>query len=641
MADKVDEIVALLKVNPNQETLNTEERQFIIPQRPAQTVESTSLSPPSLTDSHGLTVDIDEADGLLAHFRQQQATLAPYVVIPETTTASQLRDEKPLLFLAIITAASHHDAQRQEHFSKAAMALLADHILIQGQKNLALLQGMLLLLSWFHTQSLVNAQITNLSHLSMAMTVDLALNQPPLPVLEPHRGPTLLDGPRRAIHGTTFHTQVRSLDGRRAYAGCYYLSNVVATSFVISLPTALPWSAQLDEACDELTRTGSTGDLRLATLIKLQHIMSQISEMKADIVSSGRGAVMPLSVYISPFEAALTKLWDSTPKEVQQDSKFDLRPDGTLPYPQRQTTNTCPPQACLHIAYHTARMHLYQLSLPPTLPSSSPHPPPESTPARLVSISTTRSLCLHSALAAMDVHLSLPAAELYHMPLPFYATTGHALTTLARLRAISSSSSSSDLDTDPLFFDLARLLERTAAHLEEAGGCGHWPVRSGVSDEATAAARGRKRGDGGRMNDRLLHWAAWLRRCARALGVADQGRTDGGGVAPAAETCRGDGVGAGGSATDAGGDGVAGQDGRAKEMPGGRVAVDDYLTPLSGVDVDGGTGGVTGFQEHDSFPMEWTAALLEDISGYGLFGLSDEFLMQDIFAGGAGGGDAG
>jgi hypothetical protein len=52
-------------------------------------------------------------------------------------------------------------------------------------------------------------------------------------------------------------------------------------------------------------------------------------------------------------------------------------------------------------------------------------------------------------------------------------------------------------------------------------------------------------------------------------------------------------------------------------------------------------GGVTSAPlGSDAFPPEWTAALLEDISGYGLFGLSDDFLMQDMFTV-AGGGDVG
>lgn len=319
----MDEIVALLKVSPNQPERSEGGQHITIPERPAvHTATPSALCFPSSIDSHGLTVDIAEADNLLAHFRQHQAALAPYVEIPKAITASQLREEKPLVFLAVMTAASQHDAQRQEAFCKASIDLLADLVLIQGQKNLALLQGMMLLLGYFHTQNLVNPQITNLLHLCMAMSVDLGLNQAPAPAPDPRRGPTILDGQRTAFQVPGANVQRRTLEERRAYAGCFYLSTVVATSFIITVSTALPWSAQLDEACDVLSQTGINGDLRLARLVKLQHITSQISEVKEGIMSSGHGAFTPLSIYISPFEATLTKLWDDTPEDVRQDRTF-------------------------------------------------------------------------------------------------------------------------------------------------------------------------------------------------------------------------------------------------------------------------------------------------------------------------------
>lgn len=322
MADKVDEIVALLKVSPNQGVHTQEGPPITIPERPAQTGKSSPLSFPSFIECHGITLDVDEADELLLQFRQQQAVLAPYVEIPEAMTASQLRDEKPLLFLAIMTAAAHHDARSQEEFSKASIALLADHVLIRGQKSLAVLQGMMVLLGWSHTQSLFNPQITNLLHLCMAMSVDLGLNQSTAPLTESQRTTTLFDGPRRAVHGPAFSSHIQTLEERRAYAGCFYLSTVVTTSLIIPISTALPWSAQLDEACDVLSRSGISNDARLARLVKLQHITSQINDMKKNTMSSGHGAVTPLSIYISPFETILTNLWDDTPEEIRQDSKF-------------------------------------------------------------------------------------------------------------------------------------------------------------------------------------------------------------------------------------------------------------------------------------------------------------------------------
>jgi hypothetical protein len=313
LAEKVDEIVALLKVNPNQGDSIT------IPERSAP-----AATPSAFYSFPGLTVDVDEAEELLHHFQQHQAALVPYIEIPATTTASQLHDERPLLFLAVMTAASHYDAQRQEAFSKASIAWLADHVLIQGQKNLGLFQGMLLLLGWFHTQIYVNPQITNLLHLCMAMSVDLGLNQSTPPVTEFKTGPSLLDGPRRVVHGPGPYPQTRTLEERRAYAGCYYLSTVVASSFTVS--TELPWTVQLEEACAALSSSGIASDLRLAKLVELQRIISEVNQTRKDIAASGHAGVIPLSVYITPFEARLRQLWDDTPEEVRQDSRHTPHP---------------------------------------------------------------------------------------------------------------------------------------------------------------------------------------------------------------------------------------------------------------------------------------------------------------------------
>jgi hypothetical protein len=240
----------------------------------------------------------------------------------------------------------------------------------------------------------------------------------------------------------------------------------------------------------------------------------------------------------------------------------------------------------------------------------------------------------------MEVHLSVPPSKLYHMPLPFYAMTGHILTTLARLRACASPSPD---HTEPLYFNLAQLIERTAAHLEEAGG-GRIPSRG--QHGAIPVYGGSKKPVRKGRNDRLSHWSAWLRRCARALGIADgsSARQDIPGFVCSMGTCWRDAArGREGVADLTAGD-TAGQNGRQQGTLGGQdTAADGYTAPPSGLDVGGAVEGGAADSvlppESDSFPMEWTAALLEDISGFGLFGLSDDFLMQDMFAGGDGGGD--
>lgn len=277
-----------------------------------ETPEPAPRCPPTL---QSLTIEDAEAETLLTHFRQNQASFAPFVQIPDATTARLLRVENPLLFLAIMVAASHDNPPRQESFSRASIAFIADQVLVQGRKSLELLQGMLVLLNWYHTQVFLNPQISNLLHLCIALATDLGLNQPPSR-LDMH---SLTYGARRAIHGPAVHPEKRTLEERRAYAGCFYLTSVIATTSTVS--TELPWSAQLEESCEVLRGSGSEGDLRLAIYVRLQHMVSQIIQVHKEISANG-GPAAPLSVYFAPFEERLTQIWNDCPEHLRKDGMY-------------------------------------------------------------------------------------------------------------------------------------------------------------------------------------------------------------------------------------------------------------------------------------------------------------------------------
>lgn len=305
LAQKVDEIVTLLASKPAGVGGYSE-----------GVTPASGPVPETPVTLQTLVIDDAEAEALLCSFRQNQASFAPFVEIAEGATASSLRSEKPLFFLSVMVAACHRDSARQENFSRASMALIADQVLVRGQKNLALLQGMLVLLNWYQTQVLINPQITNLLHLCIALATDLGLNQSPM-TAETH---TLTHGAIKAIHGPAVYPESRTLEEQRAYAGCFYLSSVIATSSSIS--TELPWSAQLEESCHVLGRSERDGDVRLATHLRLQRIISQIAQVQKEITANG-GLAASLTVYTTPFEERLTQLWNDCPETIRQDGRLD------------------------------------------------------------------------------------------------------------------------------------------------------------------------------------------------------------------------------------------------------------------------------------------------------------------------------
>jgi hypothetical protein len=86
----------------------------------------------------------DSQEGIL--FDRYQRLMAPYmafVVIPIGTHVSSLAETKPLLLQAIITVTSFNDTAIQQSMAKDLMRQLSERILINCEKSLDILQGLL------------------------------------------------------------------------------------------------------------------------------------------------------------------------------------------------------------------------------------------------------------------------------------------------------------------------------------------------------------------------------------------------------------------------------------------------------------------------------------------------------------------
>lgn len=109
---------------------------------------SNSTDTWSSEDPFGLGVDRQEAAFLLIEFRTQMAPQFPFVVIPPDSTAEGLRREKPMLWKAVMTAASYHKPIRQEAMGWKLMEEFSTRLLMKAEKSLDLLQAMLVHLAW-------------------------------------------------------------------------------------------------------------------------------------------------------------------------------------------------------------------------------------------------------------------------------------------------------------------------------------------------------------------------------------------------------------------------------------------------------------------------------------------------------------
>jgi hypothetical protein len=90
-----------------------------------------------------------EATLLLLEYRTLMAPQFPFVVVPPDISSESLHRERPMLWGAVVTAASYHDPVRQEALGWKLMEEFSSRLLIKAEKSLDLLQGLLVHLSWY------------------------------------------------------------------------------------------------------------------------------------------------------------------------------------------------------------------------------------------------------------------------------------------------------------------------------------------------------------------------------------------------------------------------------------------------------------------------------------------------------------
>lgn len=181
---------------------------------------------------------VSEGDFLLRIFNTQMVHLFPFVVISPHVTAEQLRQEKPFLFLNISMVACQNPAQQRDTYH-IVKEYVAEHIVLQNERSFDLLQGLQVFLAWFIShppapcqtgeafpgltiQQAVKgpAQLDAFLHLALAQLTSLRL-------AHNSNSPKKLSKPLSYVgkmDALTDSTHARTLEERRAYLGCYYLT---------------------------------------------------------------------------------------------------------------------------------------------------------------------------------------------------------------------------------------------------------------------------------------------------------------------------------------------------------------------------------------------------------------------------------
>lgn len=170
-------------------------------------------------------VSADEAEDYLKTFRSQHARFFPFLYIPPDLTAAQLRNQRPYLWLSILTTGSY-SVRRQQHLGDIFRREIAEAMVVRSEKSIDLLLGLLTFIGWFHNQFKVfrpedghpRTALSMLTQLAVSLVFDLHLSKPA--AVDPHQslGVRFFNHPDHPRHLT--------MEEVRAVLGCFLMTSM-------------------------------------------------------------------------------------------------------------------------------------------------------------------------------------------------------------------------------------------------------------------------------------------------------------------------------------------------------------------------------------------------------------------------------
>lgn len=122
-------------------------------------------------------ISLEDAEQLVAFFFHELAPFLPLVVLPANTTAAQLRQVKPTLFLSVLAASSIAvDAELASILNREMVRLYAERFFVHGEKSLELVQALLLMIIFYYPPSSpLKLQFYQYTHIASTMAIEIGL----------------------------------------------------------------------------------------------------------------------------------------------------------------------------------------------------------------------------------------------------------------------------------------------------------------------------------------------------------------------------------------------------------------------------------------------------------------------------------
>ncbi|CEL00477.1 hypothetical protein ASPCAL00077 [Aspergillus calidoustus] len=362
---------------------------------------------------------------LLDNFRRMSAYF-PFVRLPEDLTAESMVNDRPFLLLAAVTNGSSRYRHLQGALIEKFKEALSQSLILAGEKDLDLLQGLLLHLAWFHFHfNPWSPQTYRYLQIAISMVVDLGLDKMVSDMMD----------------GSTECGDAYSRDASRAYLGCYYISSVISTSN--GKPNNLSLSDKMLQATRILqqTREFETDNL-IYPLIQLQHLVERICETYR--FEKGQPSRSRLPTHAGIFARELGEWWSAVPADLREN-------------------------ALLLSGYHATKVRIYDMGLaynygdargaPGTLQNSATLPLCPMLINNLVQ-------CVEYTKEYLDLFFAIPENEYTGLSFCIWYKTIIAIFILYRLSTGVSEIPEWDVNLTHQTLDVEGYLGRISSHLE-------------------------------------------------------------------------------------------------------------------------------------------------------------------------------
>ncbi|KAK9235751.1 Zn(II)2Cys6 transcription factor [Lipomyces kononenkoae] len=360
------------------------------------TPETNSLDSPSDHSSASsvreFALTLAQAEEYLTAFKNQKSKYFPFIYIPATTTAEQLRLQRPFLYTCIMAISSQITVQQQA-LNLKVKELIALHMLHEPmQSGLDMLLGILAYIGW---SKCVGSKVPKLSvstQLATSLVFELGLNNPP-------RNDTALtcyDVLQCEPASST--PTVRTMEERRAVLGCFLITSIIS-SFLHKID-ALRWTQHMDQCLQVLDENQEcNNDQILVQQVRLQLIVEQTKPRNWHYTPGFTKA--PLEFYVHALQSRL--------EEIKK------RPDSN----SNQYGNDI-----IMAHFYSTSLAIHQIAL-----TDMPITANSTDWQQLDSLCA----CLNSAKSWFDVFLSIPPKACVDFPFSIVSQLMHCLVTLYRL----------------------------------------------------------------------------------------------------------------------------------------------------------------------------------------------------------------